>query len=104
MNKWETVRINGDFLQWKEVCSGVPQVPVLGSVLFNLLINELDLGVDSVVATIGKVIENKLANIIIRKWKCKKLWYGHIWINFPVLVSVAQKVHFRTGKGMNEGD
>ncbi|CAM5134364.1 unnamed protein product [Natator depressus] len=49
----QRVGINGQFSEWREVNSGVPQQSVLGPVLFNISINYLEKGVNSEVAKLA---------------------------------------------------
>ncbi|CAM5136384.1 unnamed protein product [Eretmochelys imbricata] len=53
----QRVGMNGQFSEWREVNSAVPQGSVLGPVLFNIFINDLGKGVNSEVAKFADSIK-----------------------------------------------
>ncbi|CAM4625917.1 unnamed protein product [Caretta caretta] len=67
----QRVGINGKFSEWRGVTSGIPQGSVLGPILLNLFINNLEKGVNSEVAKFAK--DTKLLKIVKTKADCEEL-------------------------------
>ena len=61
-NHAQKVVINGSFSNWEKVTSGVPEGSVLGLVLFNIFINDLDEAMEGIFTNFANV--TKLGGIL----------------------------------------
>ena len=72
-NRKQRVKVGSEFSEWLGIKSGVPQGPVLGSLFFNIFINDLLLAVkesevcnfadDTTIYKSGKDIEDAVVNL-----------------------------------------
>ncbi len=62
-NRKQRVVVNGTALDWASVTSGVPQGSVLGPVLFIIYINDIDVGLNSLISK--SVDDTKIGNSLV---------------------------------------